>query len=238
MEKRWVGCAAGNFRAGRPPGFLPTAIVIHRSGGSLATLRSRFSDPSSLLSAHYAVAADGSVDQYVAEADTAFHAGVVLRPSWRGLRPRVNPNYYTVGIDHEGRPGDEWTAAQRSATAALLAEIAGRWSIPLDRAHAVPHSAIRASANCPGASAPLDAILDLATRQPADVPASTDAMELSSSASEASADRDVDLRIDRTTLALASSQYLPGRDEERPSDPALHRRWLGAQRGGHVALDP
>ncbi len=209
MKTHWVGCAGGNFRAGRPTGFLPTAIVIHRSGGSLATLRSRFGDPGSVMSVHYAIALDGTVEQYVAEADTAFHAGVVLSPSWPGIRARVNPNFYTIGIDHEGRAGEDWPAAQRAAAADLLAEIAGRWSIPLDRAHVVPHGAIRASANCPGMSAPLDEILRLAADRPGETPGSTDAMELASSGASGGDHGASDVHIDRTTLALPSSQYYP-----------------------------
>jgi len=208
MNRRWVGCAAGNFRTGRPAGFLPTGIIIHRSGGSLGALRSRFGDPSSLLSSHYAVGLDGTVEQYVAEGDTAYHAGMVLNPSWPGLRPRVNPNFYTIGIDHEGRAGDPWPATQREATADLLAEIAGRWSIALDGAHVVPHSAIRASANCPGIGAPLNEILGLAANRPEAEPPSTDAMELASTA-PGSVSHGGQPRIDRTTLALPSSQYYP-----------------------------
>lgn len=207
MKPRWVGCAVGNFRTGRPPGFFPTAIVIHRSGASLSALRARYADAASAISAHYAVGIDGTVEQYVSEADTAFHAGVVLSPTWRGLRPQVNPNFYTIGVDHEGRPGEAWPAAQRDATAALVAEVAARWSIPLDALHVAPHSSIRASANCPGASAPIDEILRLAAGQPGEEPPCTDAMELA--LSEAGGGPKAEPPIDRTSLALSSSQYYP-----------------------------
>jgi N-acetyl-anhydromuramyl-L-alanine amidase AmpD len=174
MHKRWVGCSAQNYRAGRPPGFAPAAVVFHRSGGSLAALRRKFTDPSSATSAHYGVGVDGTVEQYVDEADTAYHAGVVLNPTWLDLRPRVNPNFYTIGIEHEaGESG--WPEAQRGASAALLAEIASRWSIPLDPHHIVRHSAIRSSVECPGSSAPMDAILELARARPVrpDAPSAT-----------------------------------------------------------------
>lgn len=205
MTKRWIGCAPGNFREGRPAGFLPAALVIHQTGGSLAALRSRFQDPASVMSAHYAVALDGTVEQYVAEADTAFHAGLVSNPTWGGLRPRVNPNFYTIGIDHERGSGEPWPIAQREATADLLADIATRWSIPLDRAHVVPHSAIRLSANCPGAGAPLDEIVRLAASRPIATPPCTDAMDLASMGAGAAAT--ADLQIDRKTLLLPPSQY-------------------------------
>lgn len=161
MVKRWIGCASANFRADRPAGFTPTAVVLHRSGGSLEALRRRFSDPSSSTSAHYGVGADGTVEQYVAETDTAYHAGIVLDPSWPGLRPRVNPNFYTIGIEHE-TGGSQWPEAQQRASAALVAEIAARWAIPLTGDSVVPHRAIRSSVDCPGAGAPIDAILAMA----------------------------------------------------------------------------
>ena len=63
--------------------------------------------------------------QYVKECDTAFHAGVVVNPIWKGLRKNaagehVNPNFYTIGIEHEGTPAEEWTDAMYASSAALL----------------------------------------------------------------------------------------------------------------------
>ena len=101
MKPVWVGCSPRNYHAGRPASLRPTAIVFHRSGGSLAGLRARFADPTSSLSAHYAVGLDGSVEQYVSEADSAFHAGIVAGATWAGLKPGVNPNLYTIAVDHE-----------------------------------------------------------------------------------------------------------------------------------------
>lgn len=158
---RWVGCAAENFHPGRPFGHTPRAIVLHRTGGSLGDLRARFADPRSSMSSHYAVGRDGAVEQYVSELDTAFQAGVVVNPSWTGLAPNVNPNFYTIGIEHEGG-GADWPDAQCAASAALIAEVADRWSIGITKDQIVPHSAIRASVACPGANCPIDAILGLA----------------------------------------------------------------------------
>jgi N-acetyl-anhydromuramyl-L-alanine amidase AmpD len=122
MAAIWVGCAPGNFRQGRPGSFRPEAIVIHIMDGSMRAADSWFNDPRSQVSAHYGVGAGGEVHQYVKETDTAFHAGTIVRPSWPLLKPGVNPNYYTIGIEHEGR-GDipwPWPAAQLEASAALV----------------------------------------------------------------------------------------------------------------------
>ncbi|MQA30849.1 MAG: hypothetical protein GEU82_13625 [Luteitalea sp.] len=202
---RWVGCAPRNFLKGRPGGHAPRAIVLHRTGGSLREIGRRFSNPISSLSSHYVVGRDGSIEQYVAEADAAFHAGIILNPTWTRLTPKVNPNFYTVGIEHEGGD-DDWPDAQRTASAALIAEVAARWSIPLAAAHVIPHSAIRASVACPGPSCPLDDLLARAQRSLDDaaVLISTDEMELAGrTARPASAAP----RIDRTGLSLSADQY-------------------------------
>jgi N-acetyl-anhydromuramyl-L-alanine amidase AmpD len=150
----WVGCAPANVAVERA-GFVPDAIVLHRADGSLADLQRRMRDAASASSSHYGVALDGRVEQYVSETDSAFHAGVAVGATWRGIRPNVNPNFHTIGITHEGRANDPWPEAMRSASAALLAQIADRWAIPVDAEHVVPHSAIRASMDCPGAGCPI-----------------------------------------------------------------------------------
>lgn len=119
MHKQFVGCAEGNFRKGRANGMKPEAIVIHIICGSLESAKAEFADPASQLSAHYGVGRDGSVLQFVEEEDTAFHAGIVVNPTWMGMRGGLNPNLYTIGIEHEGQPTDPWTDAQYSASAQL-----------------------------------------------------------------------------------------------------------------------
>src|SRR5271163_203896 len=98
----WIGCAKGNYQTGRPGQFQPEAVVIHIMEGTLKGTDSWFNDPRAKVSAHYGIGTGGLVHQYVKEADTAFHAGIVDRPTWPLLKPRVNPNYYTIGIEHEG----------------------------------------------------------------------------------------------------------------------------------------
>jgi len=68
----------------------------------------------------------------------------------RLLKPGVNPNFYTIGIEHEGKPDDVWPDAQIAASAALVGEVAARWKIPLDNMHVIPHHQIRSTKTCPG----------------------------------------------------------------------------------------
>lgn len=150
MQKNWIGCAPQNFRVSRPQGLQPEAIVIHIAEGSLAGTIAHFHNPNAGVSAHYLVGKDGSVHQFVEETDTAFHAGVIVSPPKPLPRLGVNPNFYTIGIEHEGRAGDEWPEAMYAASAGLVAEIAARWNIPLDDDHVLLHREIRASKTCPG----------------------------------------------------------------------------------------
>jgi peptidoglycan hydrolase-like protein with peptidoglycan-binding domain len=150
MHKQYVGCAAANFRKGRSNGLKPEAIVIHIICGSLESATAQFADSQTQVSAHYGVGRDGRVLQFVEEEDTAFHAGIVVSPTWKRIKGGLNPNLYTIGIEHEGQPTDDWTATQYEASAELVAEIAARWQIPLDEDHIVLHREIRASKTCPG----------------------------------------------------------------------------------------
>lgn len=156
MQKTFIGCAPGNFRAGRPAGFKVEAIVIHIGVGSLRSIDSQFNDPNSSVSAHYCVSKTGEVHQYVTEVNTAFHAGIVDRPSWPLIKSGqvpgsfINPNFYTIGIEHEGFPDDVWPETQLATSAALVGEIAQRWQVPLDEDHVIRHHEIRFSKSCPG----------------------------------------------------------------------------------------
>lgn len=150
MFKAWIGCNAQNFKAGRGD-FHPEAVAIHRSGGSLTDIDTRCGTAGTFSSAHYAVGTDGTVHQYVEETDTAFHAGVVVNATWALIKPGQNPNFYTIGIELEGKPGDGIAEAQYAATAGLIGEIAVRWQFTVDERHIVLHDEIRAGRNCPGA---------------------------------------------------------------------------------------
>lgn len=157
---QWIGCPDANFHHGRPFGLRPEAIVVHIMDGSFVAGESVFRDPSTQKSAHYGISKIGEVHQYVDENDTAFHAGIVVNPTWPLLKPRVNPNFYTIGIEHEGRPDDIWPEAQLSASAALIGQIATRWKIALDELHVIRHHQIRASKTCPGNWLQMGALLE------------------------------------------------------------------------------
>ncbi len=161
----WKGCAPDNFRAGRSrldQTFQPEAIVIHIMAGSEVGTDSWFKTDSAHVSAHYGVSKAGEIHQYVKDEDTAFHCGIVENPAWGGLKTGVNPNLYTIGIEHEGGPEDEWPPEQYASSAWLIAQLAQKWGIALDRSHIVPHFWIRASKSCPGKVVDLDKLIAVA----------------------------------------------------------------------------
>ncbi len=75
------------------------------------------------VSAHFFVRRDGSVLQFVATHERAWHAGV---SSWRG---RENCNDWSIGIELEGLEGRSFAAAQYRMLARLLRAIAAQHPI-------------------------------------------------------------------------------------------------------------
>ena len=122
-----------------------------------------FANPGAHVSAHYGVARTGAIHQYVKEEDTAYHAGITAADFARATaqvvkdRPGVNPNAYSIGIEHEGKPGDVWSDAMLAASRALVKRCAAAWQIPLDRYHVVGHHEIYPGHDCPGPAVDLDA---------------------------------------------------------------------------------
>lgn len=161
-----ISVPSPNFSSGRKS-YHPEAIVIHVMDGTLNGTDNWFKNPNSKVSAHYGIGLNGEVHQYVQEADTAWHAGRVNAPSWSLIKPAgngqyVNPNFYTIGIEHEGNSQSEWTDSMYDADAELVAAISKRWNIRLDRLHVIGHHEIFSLKTCPGFKVGLDKIVTLA----------------------------------------------------------------------------
>ena len=159
QEITWIG--SPHRHKGRQ-GFRPEAVVIHIIEGALEAADSWFQAPESKVSAHYGVGRTGKVHQYVGESDTAFHAGRVWKAKWAGLKAQVNPNLYTIGIEHEGRGSSEWPDAMYQSSAQLIADVCTRWSIPIDREHIVGHREIYGRKTCPNDIVDLDRLITMA----------------------------------------------------------------------------
>lgn len=159
-----------NMKKGRA-GTLPIdLIVIHVTEGNAASVISWFNNPEAKASAHYMVQRDGKIVRFVAEDDTAWHAGRVNAPSAPLVLERrgLNPNDYSIGIEHEGSGKEELTDAQRASSIALIRDICLRHTIPIDRRHIVGHREIFSFKTCPGK---ID--VDRLVREARNVPAPT-----------------------------------------------------------------
>lgn len=155
-----------NFWSGRK-GYRPEAVVIHIMDGTLVGTDSWFANTTSQVSAHYGIGKNGEVHQYVQESDAAWHAGRVDAPVWKLIKPNINPNLYTIGIEHEGKPDDVWTDPMKQSSATLIREICQRWQIPIDRDHVIGHFEIFSKKpNCPATNKRiLDELVALAGQQ-------------------------------------------------------------------------
>lgn len=159
-----------NFTSGRK-GFTPIAIVIHIMEGSLDGTDSWFKSKISSVSAHYGIGINGEVHQYVQENDSAWHAGRVNAPTWPLIKSAgnglfVNPNYYTIGIEHEGDETTNWSDATYQSSSAMIRDIAQRWNIPIDRQHIIGHHEIYSVKACPGNKVDFNKLISMASGIP------------------------------------------------------------------------
>jgi N-acetyl-anhydromuramyl-L-alanine amidase AmpD len=95
-----------NFWKGRA-GYKPIAIVNHITAGLYPGCLSWMQNPKSSASSNYLVTKKGEIFQLVADENTAWANGGVNKPNWTILKRGINPNYYTISIEHEGFSGEE-----------------------------------------------------------------------------------------------------------------------------------
>lgn len=129
----------GNYdKADRPNDEKITTIVIHDTEGSWDTALQLVQDPS-YLAWHYTVRSDdGHVAQHLQTKNVGWHAG-----NWY-------VNAKSIGIEHEGfltDPDTWYTEAMYRSSAQLVAYLAAKYGIPLDRQHILGHD------NVPGPTA-------------------------------------------------------------------------------------
>ena len=109
----WIG--SPNHYQGRN-GHEVTHITLHIMVGYLAGTDSVFRNPASQASAHYGIGGDGTIHQYVSEADGSYSDA-----NWAS-------NNSTISIEHQGgMDGVPCTQACIDASARLCADIARRY---------------------------------------------------------------------------------------------------------------
>ncbi|MFD0869814.1 N-acetyl-anhydromuranmyl-L-alanine amidase [Chlamydia abortus] len=165
MDIRWVGNEHTNSSSRQ--GYVPFVIVNHISAGTMASMDYWFTDPGNRVSsAHFGVSKTGTIHQYVAIERMAWANGLSSdQMSWATApivrQMKVNPNLYTVSIEHEGMDG-ALTEAQFQASVWLhryiQQYILDKWGkdFPLDSEHVIGHFQINPvnKPNCPGPQFP------------------------------------------------------------------------------------
>jgi N-acetylmuramoyl-L-alanine amidase len=149
-------------------GHKPISIVNHVVAGSGQSCDNWFRSPNNEVgSAHYCVWEDGRITQYVGIEHMAWANGLAkdaisrAKSSLVKSKPGINPNKYTVSIEHAGHTG-KLTEAQFEATVWLHKHIQSEVkkvygvTIPFDRTHILGHFEIDPvrKPNCPGPDFP------------------------------------------------------------------------------------
>ncbi len=155
-----------NFYTGRR-GHKPEAIVIHIMQGTLYGTDSWFQSTLSKASAHYGIGKMGQIHQYVNEKDAACHAGRVNSPTWSLIKQNenglyVSPDYYTIGIEHEGDFNTDWSDEMYQASSCLIKAISHRWDIPVDRKHLIGYHEIYSLKKCLGTAVDINKLIAMA----------------------------------------------------------------------------
>jgi N-acetylmuramoyl-L-alanine amidase len=172
----WKGAGLGEYAVLASPR-VADRIVIHRMLGTLPGTDAWFAltpaqRGSACSSADFGIGVNADIHQYVSETNESYAEGInfsdlhsvgtakILKARWG-----INPNSYCYSIEHEGFSNDPWPEAMRDASAWLIADLAHRHGIPLDRDHILGHGEIYAykAQTCPGPSCPFDDLIARAT---------------------------------------------------------------------------
>lgn len=156
---RWIGspffgCPRGTRGRGEHK---VVAIVNHIMEDTLEGADARFnSEENGGVSVHFGVGKNGEIHQYVRLGDAANHTGTVMEPDWVLLLPDVNPDLYTLGIAHEGYPGEEMPPEQFEATLQLHRWLVEVFSLEVNQDTIIGHCRLNSvdRKNCPGPTFP------------------------------------------------------------------------------------
>lgn len=158
----FVKGAAANAYPNRR-GYALEGVVLHIADGTLAGMDSWFANPAAQAGTHFAVSKGGEIHQYFTLDQGPYGHGKI-EPGYtaklvRENGPAANPNWYLVGVEHEGRSGDVMPSAQLDASTRLTAWLfqdvflrSGASGVTVDRDHVLMHRDIspQTRARCPG----------------------------------------------------------------------------------------
>lgn len=129
--------ASGNYDESRAT---IDRIIIHTTVCTTAQAIQRFASYGSIVSAHYIVSLDGTINHGLEEYYTGYHAG------------SYSMNQRSIGIEHEDGGNYNGTRPDTlyQTSGKLVADICKFYKIPIDRTHILKHSQIIAT-GCPDA---------------------------------------------------------------------------------------
>jgi len=143
------------------------AICDHIMQASEESADGWFKNVASEVSAHFGVARDGRIYQWVRTENTAWANGILQDPNmaidWLNhcVSYGINPNLVTISIEHEGYSGKPFTEIQYLATLWLHRYLCNTYDIKPTSNNIVGHNQITAKdrANCPGKAFPWTRLL-------------------------------------------------------------------------------
>lgn len=162
----WKPAHPKNHFVGRG-GHNPIAIVDHIMAGSLNATTGWFHNPASGASTHFGVGKDGRIHQYVAVKNAAYGNGPINKPDmsvpWIAecVAKKINPNFVTISIEHEGQSGDHFTEQMYQATLWLHEHLITTYNIPRRRENISGHNQLD-NVNrhfCPGKGFPWERLM-------------------------------------------------------------------------------
>ena len=159
---KWIPSPNWGYPRGTKGYIKRVAIVDHVMDGFMVGTRSKFLNAASLASAHIGVSRKGEFEQYVDFDNAAWAHGKVNNPSWPLLIPNLNPNKYTISIEHEGYSGQPLTEEQYQATLWLHKVLCAAYDIVPGPDTIIGHYRIDSvnRANCPGPAFPFGRLLE------------------------------------------------------------------------------
>ena len=123
-------------------------------------------------SADFWISRKGELNQYVLLRDTSWSNGPLRDPDlrvpflawlvrYKQDHPEVTGNFWTVSIEHEGKPGEALTPPQIAMSCKLHLWLSVEYAIPLDRQHVLGHYQFDSitRSRCPGSAFPWAAVM-------------------------------------------------------------------------------
>jgi N-acetylmuramoyl-L-alanine amidase len=129
LKYTWTPAAEGDFAAGRH-GQTIQSIILHSTCGSKAgDIQTLTGHTDRQVSVHWYVTKAGEIYHFVQDADTAYHAGVVIDPRYS--------NSCSLGIEQENNGSEPYPDIQVQTVAKLVAALKQKHGLNLEvTAHA------------------------------------------------------------------------------------------------------